>query len=176
MLDLIHVLEYLWKAAYCFAAEGSKEAEAWVQQRLLALLEGQSPGYLAKCMRRQAQTRKLNEKERKPVEDCARYLVNQRKLLHYDRALREGYPIATGIIEGACRYLVRDRMSVPGRWSLTGAEAVLCLRALWTNGDFDDYWKFHLEREYERTHRSRYADARVPVPFAPSKPTLRRVK
>jgi hypothetical protein len=116
------------------------------------------------------------DKERKPVDDCARYLVNHRKLLHYDRALREGLPMATGVIEGACRYLVRDRMSVPGKWSLCGAEAVLRLRALWTNGDFDAYWEFHLQREYERTHRSRYVGGRVPVPVGPAKPTLRRVK
>lgn len=176
VLDLMHVLEYLWKAAYCFEAEGSKEAEAWVEQRLIGLLQGRTAGYLAKGMRRNADARGLSDKDRKPVEACARYLVNNRKLLHYDRALREGYPIATGVIEGACRYLVRDRMSVPGQWSLAGAEAVLRLRALWTNGDFDAYWAFHLEREFERTHRSRYAGECVPIPVAPSKPALRRVK
>ncbi len=176
VLDLMHVLEYLWKAAHCFEAEGSKQAEAWVEQRLIGLLQGQSAGYLAKTMRRNAKTRGLSEQKRKPVDDCARYLVNQRTLLHYDRALQQGYPIATGVIEGACRYLVRDRMSVPGQWSLAGAEAVLRLRALWTNGDFDAYWAFHLEREYERTHRSRYADERVPIPLGPSKTTLRRVQ
>jgi hypothetical protein len=62
------------------------------------------------------------------------------------------------------------------RWSLAGAEAVLRLRALWTNGDFDDYWAFHLEREHERTHRSRYADGRVPYPLAPSRTMLRAIK
>jgi hypothetical protein len=176
VLDLMHVLEYLWKAAYCFEAEGSKEAEAWVEQRLIGLLEGRSAGYLAKGMRRNASLRGLSEKERKPVESCARYLVNQRALLHYDRALRDGLPIATGVIEGACRYLVRDRMSVPGEWSLAGAEAVLRLRAVWTNGDFDAYWAFHLEREHERTHGSRYAGGRAPIPVATAKPALRRVK
>jgi hypothetical protein len=176
VLDLMHVLGYLWKAAYCFEAEGSKKAEAWVEQRLIGLLQGQSAGYLAKGMRRNARTRGLSKEDNKPVEDCARYLVNHRKLLHYDRALRDGLPIATGVIEGACRYLVRDRMSVPGEWSLLGAEAILRLRALWTNGDFDAYWAFHLEREYERNHRDRYAGGIVPIPVAPRKPRLRRVK
>ena len=176
VLDLMHVLEYLWKAAYCFAADGTKEAEAWVEQRLIGLLQGQSAGYLAKGMRRNADQRGLSKDKRKAVDDCARYLVNNRKLLHYDQALSDGLPIATGVIEGACRYIVRDRMSVPGEWSLAGAEAVLRLRALWTNGDFDAYWAFHLEREHERTHRSRYADAAVPIPVATRKPPLRRVK
>jgi hypothetical protein len=176
VLDLMHVLEYLWKAAYAFEPEGSKEAEAWVDQRLLGLLSGQSAGYLARGMRRNARARGLSDKESAPVEACANYLVNNSKLLHYDRALRDGLPIATGVIEGACRYLVRDRMDRTGaRWSLDGAESVLRLRALWTNGDFDAYWAFHLDREHQRTHRSRYADGRVPYPLAPSKTTLKAV-
>lgn len=177
ILDLIHVLEYLWKAAYCFHPDGSKEAEAWVEQRLLGLLEGQSAGYLANGMRQMATRRKLTEEQRKPVDDCARYLVNNRRLLHYDRALQDGLPISTGVIEGACRYLVQDRMGKTGaRWSLSGAEAVLKLRALRVNGDFDAYWAFHLEREQERNHRSRYANGKVPSTLGPSKPHLRRVK
>jgi hypothetical protein len=77
--------------------------------------------------------------------------------LHYDRALAAGYPIATGVIEGACRHLVKDRMDITGaRWSLAGAEAVLQLRTLLANGDFDDYWRFHLDREYERVHHQRF--------------------
>lgn len=177
VLDLMHTLEYLWKAAYCFHDDGSKDAERWVEQRLVALLEGRSAGYLAKGMRRYAKLRGLTAAEAKPVEDCAEYLVNNRRLLHYDRALRDGLPIATGVIEGACRYLVRDRMDRTGaRWSLAGAEAVLRLRALWTNGDFADYWAFHIEREHERTHQSRYAANRIPNPVAAPRPALRRVK
>lgn len=177
ILDLMHVLEYLWKAAYCFHKDGTKEAEAWVEQRLIGLLQGQTAGYLAKGMRRNARARALKGKDRKPVDDCARYLVNQAKLLHYDRALRDGLPIATGVIEGACRYLVRDRMDRTGaRWSLEGAEAVLRLRALVTNGDFDDYWTFHLAREHERNHAAHYADGLVPCPLPNARATLRRVK
>jgi len=99
------------------------------------------------------------------------------RLLHYDRALQEGLPIATGVIEGACRYLVQDRMGRTGaRWSLGGAEAILRLRALRTSGDFDAYWAFHLAKEHERTHQSRYADAAVPNPLAPARPHLKLVK
>jgi hypothetical protein len=177
ILDLMHVLEYLWKAAHCFHADGTKQAEAWVEQRLIGLLQGQTAGYLAKGMRRNAKARRLSVKARKPVDECARYLVNKSKLLHYDRALRDGLPIATGVIEGACRYLVRDRMDRTGaRWSLIGAEAVLRLRALVTNGDFDDYWTFHLAREYERNHTACYAGGFVPCPLPSAQRKLRRVK
>lgn len=75
-----------------------------------------------------------------------------------------GWPIATGIIEGACRHLVADRMDITGaRWSRDGAEAVLKLRAVRANGDFDAYWRFHLNRERQRNHQSRYANGDIPV-------------
>lgn len=70
-----------------------------------------------------------------------------------------GWPIATGVIEGSCRYLVKDRLDITGaRWSLQGAEALLLLRAVIANGDFDTYWQYHLDREHQRTHGSRYKD------------------
>jgi hypothetical protein len=97
--------------------------------------------------------------------------------MHYAEALRDGLPIATGVIEGACRYLVKDRMDRTGaRWSLTGAEAILRLRALRASGDFDAYWQFHLIEDHRRNHASRYEDAKVPDPLPPPKPRLRRVK
>jgi hypothetical protein len=68
-----------------------------------------------------------------------------------------GWPIATGVIEGACRYLVKDRLAITGaRRGLPGAEAVLLLRTVITNGDFEAYWKFHLQQEHQRTHTNRY--------------------
>lgn len=177
VIDLMHVLEYLWKASYSFHAEGTTEAEEWVTQRLIGLLQGQSGGYIARGIRRNADAAALGADKRKAVDACARYLVNNTRLMHYDRALADGLPISTGVVEGACRYIVRDRMDRTGaRWSLAGAEAVLRLRAIVTNGDFDAYWAFHLQREYERTHRSRYADGRVPVPLPVPRARLRRVK
>jgi len=163
VLDLIHVLEYLWTAAYCFHAEGTQEAERWVEQRLMALLDGRSGGYIAKGMRRLADAHDLQGNDRKPVDDCARYLTKNSRLLHYDRALAEGFPMGTGVVEGACRHLVKRRMDA-ARWSLAGAEAVLRLRALVMSGDFDEYWTFHLAREHARNHASRYVDNVVPLP------------
>ena len=121
--------------------------------------------------------RDIGAKAAKPVVKCASYLVKNARWLHYDRALADGLPIATGVIEGACRHLVQDRLGRTGaRWSLSGAEAILRLRALRASGDFDDYWQFHLLKEHERTHESRYADGTVPNPLPPSPPRLRLVK
>jgi hypothetical protein len=179
VLDVIHVLEYLWRAAYAFHAAGTEEAETWVRHRLLALLGGRSAGEIGKSLRGMVERHRLDAKTAAPVVKCINYLVKHGRWLHYDRALAAGLPIATGVIEGACRYLVKDRMGRTGaRWSLTGAEAVLRLRALKTSGDFDDYWQFHLVQELDRVHRSRYAEGDVPNPLPPprKRPTLRLVK
>jgi hypothetical protein len=176
-LDIVHVLEYLWRAAYAFHPAGSEEAETWVRHRLLALLDGRSGGAVAKSLRLMIASHELDNNAAAPVVRCANYLVKNTRWLHYDRALADGLPIATGVIEGACRYLVQDRMGRTGaRWSLAGAEAILRLRALRTSGDFDDYWQFHLAKEHERTHQSRYADGVVPNPLPPRRPRLRLVK
>lgn len=82
-----------------------------------------------------------------------RYLEGKREFLHYDQALQADWPIATGVIEGACRHLIADRLSIGGaRWGLDGAEAVLTLRAVISNGHFQEYWRFHLEREHQRLY------------------------
>jgi hypothetical protein len=155
ILDLFHVLEYLWAAAFALHAEGSAEAELWVHTPLLALLQGRV-SRVAATMRRSATVRALKASKRAAVDKCADYLLKYRAMRRDDQYLAAGYPIGTGVIEGACRYLVKDRMERTGaRWSLHGAEAVLRLRALWTNGDFEPYWAFHLHREYERNYVSR---------------------
>ena len=159
ILDLFHVLEYLWAAAFAFYAEGSTEAEHWVRTQLHALLRGRASS-IAAAMRRRATVRALASSKRAAVDKCADYLLKYRDMLRYDQYLAAGYPIGTGVIEGACRYLVKDRMERTGaRWSLDGAEAVLRLRALWTNGDFEPYWTFHLHCEYERNYASRLGPA-----------------
>lgn len=158
VLDLIHVLEYLWKAAWCLFDTGDNEAEAWVTERLRRLLEGDSSG-VAAGIRRSATKRGLDAEQRKNMDKCADYLLKYRSMLKYDEFLAAGFPIATGVIEGACRHLVQDRMDITGaRWGLDGAESVLRLRSLRSSGDFNDYWKFHLAQERQRNHLLRYAD------------------
>jgi hypothetical protein len=162
VLDLIHVLQYLWKAARALHTAAAPEAATWVTARLEQLLRGRSH-YVAAGMRRSATLRGLTEEQRAPVDQCANYLRKYADFLHYDAYLAAGFPIATGVIEGACRHLVKDRMEVTGaRWSLNGAEAVLRLRSLWVSGDFEAYWRLHLEQEQQRNHTTHYADGKVP--------------
>ncbi len=180
ILDIIHVVEYVWRAGRVFHREGSPELTHWAWTRVRSILEGKARK-VAAAMRRAATVAGFSKDTRKPVDRCADYLLKYAPYLHYDRYLAAGYPIATGVIEGACRYLVRDRMELTGaRWRLVGAEAVLKLRALRASGDFDAYWDFHEAREYERNHAQRYTDGTVPPvtepPPPPSSPRLRRVK
>jgi hypothetical protein len=162
VLDLIHVIEYLWKAAFVFHPPSSQQAEDWVSERLLRILEGKSSS-VASAMRGCATRWKLTPEQRTSVDKCANYLLNHRDYLRYHDYLAAGFPIATGVIEGACRYLIKDRMDLTGaRWSLLGAEAVLRLRSLQVSGDWTDYWHFHLQREHQRHHRALYQDG-VPL-------------
>ncbi|WP_369369099.1 hypothetical protein AB5L52_44085 [Streptomyces sp. CG4] len=76
--------------------------------------------------------------KRQTVEKVCGYLDGKAPYLCYDTVLAAGWPIATGIFEGACRHLVEDRLDITGgRWGLEGAESVLKLRALIANGDFE---------------------------------------
>jgi len=178
--DIVHVIEYVWDAARALFGESNVKAEGWVEDRLLALLTGRSGGDVAKTIRWwEARAKTLDDTAHKAIDDTCAYLANRTRtrLLRYRDALDDGLPIATGVIEGACRYVVKDRMGRTGaRWSLTGAEAVLRLRAIRASKDFDAYWAFHLERDKERNHASRYDDGKIPDPLPPPKSRLRRVK
>ena len=164
VIDFIHVLEYLWSACWCFFQEGDPAAEQWVHEKALAVLEGKA-GIVAAAIRRKATRLALEPNKRQGADRCADYLLAKRPYLDYPTALANGWPIATGVIEGACRHLVKDRMDITGaRWGLAGAEAILTLRALISNGEFDEYWTFHLAQEHRRVHASRYALGVIPTP------------
>jgi hypothetical protein len=176
VVDVMHVLKYLWAAAAAFYPAGSSQAEEWVTEHLFALLAGTHPGHVAAGMRRSATRRGLSPKERESVEKAAEYLLHHADSLRYDEYLAAGLPIATGVIEGACRYLVKDRMDITGaRWGLVHAEAVLRLRAIRCSGDFEEYWQYHEEQELRRNHEAHYAEG-IPVSRPPrGRPSLRLV-
>jgi len=162
IIDFVHVLEYLWKAAWSFHREGDPAAETWVRKHAQTILGGGATR-VAGALRQAATRAGLEPDRRANADTCATYLTNKKAYLDYPTALAQGWPIATGIIEGACRHLVKDRMDLTGaRWGLHGAEAVLKLRALRCNDDFDAYWRYHLAQEQRRVHRSRYADNAIP--------------
>ena len=178
ILDVIHVLEYVWAAGLALNPDDRPGTESWVLSHMHEILQGRAV-LVAAGMRRSATRRHLAPERRRAVDKAADYLLGHKAFLGYDHALAHGYPIASGVIEGACRHLVNARMNRSGaRWSLDGAEAVLRLRSLVKSGDFDDYWKFHEARERERNHLDNYADRCLPRIFRPTaaRPTLRGLK
>lgn len=150
IMDFIHVTEYVWKAARQFFKKDDTLVENWVGSQLLKILQGQC-SQVAKGMKIRATKRQL--KQRDKIDKCAEYILKNKAYLKYDVALKQGFPIATGVIEGTCRHLINDRFDITGaRWSLAGAEALLKLRALKSSGDLDAYWLFHKQQSQKRLY------------------------
>ena len=160
ILDLIHALEKLWKAAHVFHTEGSLEADLWVMDRTLRILEG-GVGQVVKGLRQSITKRNISGAKRKTLEGVADYLYRNRTRMRYHEYLANGWPIASGPVEGACKNLIKDRMERSGmRWTKQMAEAIVQLRAVYLSGDFDTYWQFHIEQDQKRL----YPDAWSVVP------------
>lgn len=156
LIDWLHVSGYLWGAAKAFfcteTTAGMALARAWVHERSRMVLHGDAL-QVAERIRARILGSKLTAAQRKSANEAATYLTNKAPYLDYPTALAKGWPIATGVIEGACRHLVKDRLELGGaRWGLDTAEAILTLRATVTNGDFHDYWRHHEQQEHHRTY------------------------
>jgi len=154
VLDIIHVVEYLWKAAYAFSEPESEDARLWVRERLLRILNGEV-SMVVRGMRQSATKQGLSPKEREPVDIACNYFLKNKDRMCYDEYLARGLPIASGAAEGACGHLVKDRMEITGAtWNVDedGAEAILRIRAVDKSGDWEEYWKFHMNQERERLY------------------------
>jgi hypothetical protein len=152
ILDLFHVLERLWLAAYCFHAEGSKAAAAFVSARLRMLLEGKV-GYVIGGLRQMLSKHRLSASHKKVLRSVIGYYANNREHMRYDEYLAAGYPIGSGVAEGACRHLVKDRLEQTGmRWALEGAQAMLHLRATYLNGDWEAFYEHRIHTEQKRLY------------------------
>jgi hypothetical protein len=154
ILDLFHVMERLWKVAWCLFEEATQKRQAhqWVEQRLRRLLEGQVDSVI-RGLRYQSTQRGLKGPKRKTVREAADYFEHNRGRMKYDQYLAAGYPIGSGVVEGACRHLVKDRMERTGmRWIPSGAQAMLDLRGTYLNGDWNAFWEYHVEHEDQRLY------------------------
>jgi hypothetical protein len=159
VLDLIHVIHYLWLAGFALCRKNHAKADLWVARHLLLLLSHPVADLLAK-IQRATTAQCLSTNARKPIDKAVKYLRRNASFMDYPAFLAQGLPIASGVIEGACRHLIQDRLGITGaRWDLPGAEAMLQLRALHTSGDWDAYWRFHLRQEALRNYPSAAAAA-----------------
>lgn len=150
IIDLFHVMERLWHAAHCFHVQGSRDAEKMVEHYLAMLLTGKVSSVIGSLRRKSAQ---LSPGKRKRVERILTYLRNNREHMKYDEYLEAGYPIGSGVVEGACRHLVRDRMERTGmRWEIEGAQAMLSTRSAFINDEWDRLIEYRIQREQERQY------------------------
>jgi hypothetical protein len=152
ILDIWHVTEYLWELAYCFYREGSDEAEAFAETYLRKLLEGKINRVIG-GIRQMATKRELPQSKWDKVEDCLTYFAARSDYMRYDEYLAAGYPIGSGVVEGACRHLVKDRMEQAGmRWRIAGAQAILSLRAIYVNDDWDAFHAHRIQTEQRKLY------------------------
>lgn len=152
ILDLLHVTPRLWQAAHVFYEEGSQAAEDFVRDRLLRVLQGKATGVIG-GLREMGTKRGLVGAKKRALTTVCGYLEANVERMRYDEYLRAGYPIATGVVEGACRHLVKDRMERAGmHWTVGGAQAMLDVRSIYVSGLWDEYQQCRIAGETEKLY------------------------
>lgn len=152
ILDIMHAMEYLWDAGTALYGERARDRVPWVRKHALQMLKG-NVGYVIGGLRITLTKRKLKLTQDRTLKKVITYFENHKHMMNYDRYLAAGYPIATGLVEGTCGSLIKDRADRSGsRWSSIGAQAVLNERAIMKNGDWEAFWKYHMNTEKERLY------------------------
>ena len=159
ILDIIHLSEYIWDVATALHGEKNPQRFVWVEDKLLAILNSKV-GRVIGGLKQTLTKNKLAKAQKNALNITITYLENHRHMMDYATYLEKGYPIATGLIEGTCGSLVKDRMEQSGmRWSLCGAQAVLNLRAVMKNDDWHNFWEFYIDSKRDRLHPIFYQKA-----------------
>jgi hypothetical protein len=165
LIDYIHVSGYIGKASAALHPGDPVAAGQWADGQLLRVLHGRAKAVAATLASIAAKTRanpRTRHLDPADMDRAVTYLENNREHMRYDKALAKGWPIATGMIEGACRFVIEDRFGITGaRWSPDGAEDILKLRAVVVNGDLDDYMRYYKTRYLEERHLARYDPATI---------------
>jgi hypothetical protein len=154
VLDIIHASEYLWRAANALLGETHPDRTVWVGEQLLQILSGKTTAVI-QTLESQAQDPALASSQREALNTTIGYYRHNLPHMHYDQYLARGWPIGTGVVEGTCGHLVKDRMEQSGmRWTQSGAQAILDLRAVRVNDDRDEYQRFRRQRQHQRLYGS----------------------
>jgi len=162
ILDIIHAVEYLWQAANALLGETNPDRTAWVREYLSLILSGRTTEVI-QALEERVEDPSLSASQRKAVNSTIGYYRRNLPYMQYDQYLAQGWPIGTGVVEGACGHLVKDRMEQSAmRWTRPGAQAVLDLRAVRINDDWDEYQRFHRHCQ----HRRLYDTRPVAIPMA----------
>ena len=153
VLDIIHVLEYLWMAGNAIYGEKDPKTEKWVYKKLLSILQGKVGRVIGGLKQTLKKQKKLSKSKQEAIEKVIRYFENHRQWMDYDKYLKEGFPIGSGVVESTCGHTVKDRMEGTGRrWSIEGAESTLLLRSVYTSSDWNIYWEWYMRLERIRLY------------------------
>ena len=153
ILDLLHVTPRLWSAATLFHPKSQGAAVEFVKDRVLRVLQGKAVS-VTRGLRSMGQSRCWKGKKKQSLDKICDYLEKNKERMRYDEYLKAGYPIATGVIEGACRHLVKDRLERAGmRWGLPGAQSMLNLRSVYLSGLWDEFTAYRIKRETQRLYQ-----------------------
>ena len=154
VLDIIHVAGYVKRAAGALHRK-DQDKQAFSREAMGKVLNGQARS-VVHSLKIKAGRQKLKGKSRQEIEAVCRYFENNFDRMQYDEYLAKGYPIATGVIEGACRHLVKDRMERTGmRWRLENAQAMLSVRAVYQSGEWDRFHTVRIAQEQKVLHPHR---------------------
>ena len=162
VLDFIHASEYLWKAANALYGEQSDKRDPWVEEQTLHILSDRCDQVIAE-LRALAQRPRCSQTKRQAFTSTANYFQRNLPYMDYQTYLAKGWPIASGVIEGACRHFVKDRFELSGmRWTQDGAENLLKLRAVPENDDWDDYHQFRKAQRHIRLYGLPFSQPKPP--------------
>lgn len=152
ILDLLHATSHLWDAVHLFHAPGSALALKLMELLVLALLSGMSEG-VVNLLEDAAVKVGLARSRRQQLTKICNYLRRHQSRMRYHEYLAAGYPIASGVIEGACRHVVKDRMERAGmHWTIPGAQALLRLRCVALNGEWEAFMRYRIQQETARLY------------------------
>ena len=156
ILDFIHADEYLWKVANCLFGETHPQRLDWMIDHTLHILSGKTDQVIAE-FRQMAQDNQYSSTQQTQLTKTANYFDRNLPYMDYVTYLKNGWPIASGVIEGACRHFVKDRCELSGmRWDRAGVESLLWLRAVAENDDWDDYHLFRKQQRHLRLYQAPY--------------------
>ncbi len=152
ILDLLHAVSYLWDIAHIFYDDKDKEIWAFIKERVLRMLQGDIKSVVS-GVRQMATKRKLAANQLRKLESACQYFEKNYHRMKYNEYLSQGLPIASGVIEGACRHFVKDRMERAGmQWTIKGAQAMLDVRAQKLNGNWNEFIKHRIANELAKNH------------------------
>ena len=166
ILDFIHPTEDLWEVANSLLGETDEQRTEWVAAKTLQMLSGETEQIIAE-FRHLAQGSTCSASQREKLTKTANYFERNLPYMDYPTYLARGWPIASGVIEGACRHFVKDRFELSGmRWTQDGAENLLHLRAVAENDDWDAYHDFRRCQRHARLYDVPFPNQDAPEALA----------